>query len=454
MAAVTSDASRTLVSGVRGRRRRQSMSRKWRPLLAAVRTALISSSVGGSLRRYPTAPERSASLTRSLPEKEVSMSTLVSGHERRRKRVASMPSMFGIDRSMRTTSGECLRLRVPASTPSEASPITSMSSVRWKMSASPRRTTGWSSTMRRRILLALAIAPNPLCVLPAPAPVRDCRAQTRRPPGFDGSARGPWSGVAGLRLAVSSDADRRPDLHEGPPTRCRFDAEAAAAVGDGPLEQAETHVALIQPVRLLRGVEAAPVVDDPQDDVGAVTPDLDGEVLRVRVLHGVAHRLLGDPVEEPVGAVAEGEALLHIQPGVDARAEVDQKILERGLQAQFLQLRRGDLDDQAAQIAGRTARGLGALGDELQEARPFLTAQGVLVGVGVGTEAERQPRQVLDDAVVDGGGNALPFLVGGVDGPLEETDAGLLVRLRLYLEGMDLAGDEDQEPLPQDKGEE
>ena len=186
---------------------------------------------------------------------------------------------------------------------------------------------------------------------------------------------GPWSRRAAWQRTVAARGDGGPDLHQGPPPGGRLDAEAAAAVGDGPLQEPEPDVALFKSVRLFGGIEAPAVIDDAEDNIAAMAADLYGEVVRARVLHGVAHRLLGDAVEEPVGALAEDQPLLDVELGGDAGAEVDEQILQRRPQSQFPQLGGGDLDDQAAQIAGRSARRLGALGDELQQAGAILRAE-------------------------------------------------------------------------------
>jgi glucose-1-phosphate adenylyltransferase len=65
--------------------------------------------------------------------------------------VFSMPSMLGINRSIRTTSGSRRRAIATPSDPSAASPTTSMSSWRSRKTRRPVRTTEWSSTMRTRI---------------------------------------------------------------------------------------------------------------------------------------------------------------------------------------------------------------------------------------------------------------------------------------------------------------
>ena len=86
---------------------------------------------------------------------------LVVGRERRERddlrdtsrsrRVASMPSTFGIARSMSTTSGFNDSASSIACAPSSASPTTSIPSTVARNVLSPPRTTGWSSAIRTRI---------------------------------------------------------------------------------------------------------------------------------------------------------------------------------------------------------------------------------------------------------------------------------------------------------------
>ena len=66
--------------------------------------------------------------------------------------VASTPSIWGMRRSIRTTSGRSRKARSAASAPVLASPSTSKSGSLSKMPLRPLRTTGWSSAISRRIL--------------------------------------------------------------------------------------------------------------------------------------------------------------------------------------------------------------------------------------------------------------------------------------------------------------
>ena len=64
--------------------------------------------------------------------------------------MASMPFTFGIPRSIRITSGCNLAASRIASSPSVASPTTSMSEAESKSARNPSRKCGWSSAMSRR----------------------------------------------------------------------------------------------------------------------------------------------------------------------------------------------------------------------------------------------------------------------------------------------------------------
>ena len=123
---------------------------------AAARIPLSNSSAPACLSRYPVAPARSASRILRLSENEVSTTTCVEGNEALIWRVASMPSMIGIDRSISTTSGSCVRVVSTADAPSATEPITSMSSAVDNNFSSPFRITMWSSAIRTRIMAVVS----------------------------------------------------------------------------------------------------------------------------------------------------------------------------------------------------------------------------------------------------------------------------------------------------------
>ena len=74
--------------------------------------------------------------------------------------VASTPSTPGISMSMSTTSGSSCSVSVSAAAPSPAAPTTSTSASDARRSEIPRRTTGWSSTTRTRIIVAPPAPPG------------------------------------------------------------------------------------------------------------------------------------------------------------------------------------------------------------------------------------------------------------------------------------------------------
>src|ERR1700730_9342913 len=76
--------------------------------------------------------------------------TLDSGASRRMIRVASTPSIPGMDMSMSTTSGRRLFAFSTASKPSPASPHTTQSRRDDSRARTPRLTVSWSSTIRMR----------------------------------------------------------------------------------------------------------------------------------------------------------------------------------------------------------------------------------------------------------------------------------------------------------------
>src|SRR5690606_36640734 len=74
-------------------------------------------------------------------------------------RVALSPPPLGMLMSMRTMSGRCWATRSSTSSPSWASPTTSMSGSSDKILTSPCRSSGWSSAMTMRIDI---LVPRPL----------------------------------------------------------------------------------------------------------------------------------------------------------------------------------------------------------------------------------------------------------------------------------------------------
>ena len=79
---------------------------------------------------------------------EVSTITRVFGSASTICRVASAPFIFGIIRSMMTTSGFALSAMATALSPSQHSPMTVKSPVDSSMDRMPTRMSAWSSAMR------------------------------------------------------------------------------------------------------------------------------------------------------------------------------------------------------------------------------------------------------------------------------------------------------------------
>ena len=172
---------------------------------------------------------------RSLSENDVSTSTWVDVPAARIRRVASTPSTPGICRSMTTTSGSCSRGdldRLARRRPPW--PTTSMPSAPPSRSASPRRTTAWSSTRTTR-------------TVPGPAGPRSS------------------SGLIASVLGVVGD-----EPHRGALAGRGGDVEPAAGVGDEAGEPTEPEPRGCHP---LLGVEPAPVVGDLEPEPPAVGGD-------------------------------------------------------------------------------------------------------------------------------------------------------------------------------------
>jgi hypothetical protein len=133
---------------------------------ATTRTACTSSSGSVSLTRNPLAPDRMASNTYSSRPNVVRITTRTPARRWSAaiRRVASSPSVPGIRMSINRTSGVSSEASRAASSPSAASPTTSMSDCASRSERNPARTRAWSSASRTRI-----VAPSPGGV-EAPAP--------------------------------------------------------------------------------------------------------------------------------------------------------------------------------------------------------------------------------------------------------------------------------------------
>ena len=119
--------------------------------MAAVSTASTRRSVLQLFNRKPLAPASTALMTASSSAKPVSITTLISGCSERIRRHASMPVPSGSRTSMRITSGCVAAASETASCTLPVSPTTATFRALPNSVTNPRRTTGWSSTMRSRM---------------------------------------------------------------------------------------------------------------------------------------------------------------------------------------------------------------------------------------------------------------------------------------------------------------
>ena len=114
---------------------------------------------------YPLAPTLRAWMTLLSASKVVRIMTFTSGCSATMFRVASMPSMFGIRRSISTMSGLMLETFWTASKPSAASPTTFTRSSPSSRRARPERKSVWSSTMSTRGTVAVVFISSLACPL-------------------------------------------------------------------------------------------------------------------------------------------------------------------------------------------------------------------------------------------------------------------------------------------------
>src|SRR4051794_39642539 len=109
------------------------------------------------LRTYPLAPASMAWRTQVLSLCMLSMRTAVSGLSSIICRVASSPFIRGNAQSMTTTCGRSCLASLTDSSPSPASPTTSMSGSSSSMRRKPRRTRLWSSTSKTVIFFGIRL---------------------------------------------------------------------------------------------------------------------------------------------------------------------------------------------------------------------------------------------------------------------------------------------------------
>src|SRR5215204_1081010 len=237
-----SDSAGNVRLRMRCARRRATAGSRWTSPAYAARTAVATSSASASLSTYPDAPASSAEVTFSSSMNEVIVTISVSGRSALMRPIAVTPSMFGISRSIRTTSGSRRRAIATPSEPSAASPTTSMSGCRSRNTLSPVRTTAWSSTMSTRIgASSVTSAPGAFAPLVVGGVVGD----------GDESSKAGSSSVSG----PTSRDDRRDQLRgsEG------LANEAMGAAVDG---------GALEPVRPAHGQDA---------DIGTGRPELGDE---------------------------------------------------------------------------------------------------------------------------------------------------------------------------------
>src|SRR5918994_360176 len=270
---------------------------------ATARTARSNSIGSVSLTRKPLAPGRIASKTYSSTSNVVRMTMRAPDNcsSAAMARVAVRPSVPGMRMSMSTTSGVSRRTSCTASSPSAASPTTSMSSWASSRARKPARTRAWSSASTTRITAA---------------PSRPAGGVVNRSGGLVGRlTRG---GVIG---GPDGPDGRRADRQRGP------HAEATAGTGTGlepsaegvhPLPHAGDAPAFVVLARQ-RGRPAAAVVVDLYVQLVAVG-EADGGLASVGMADDVGERFLGDAKGGQVGARGHRPDLaLGLEPHVEAR---------------------------------------------------------------------------------------------------------------------------------------
>ncbi len=155
--------------------------------------------------------------------------------------IAATPSIVGIRRSIRITSGASAPARRTASAPSPASPTTSNSSSPSNIPISPLRTTGWSSTIITRIGDAHAVTAGTEALIAVPpsgsdsissvpsTPSTRWRIAVRpKPPPSSRGARGREPLTVSKADAVVADVERHLILHVG---QRQPDAAGAGVLG-------------------------------------------------------------------------------------------------------------------------------------------------------------------------------------------------------------------------------
>ena len=127
----------------------------------------------------------------------------------------------------------------------------------------------------------------------------------------------------------------------------------------------------------------------------------------------VAQRLACDAVDERVGgrpAAARSSTCSSVS--MPCACSGLSRSSQRGLEPGGLQARRVDLDEQRAQVAHALAQPARSLS---RSAAASCVGAAALALVGERREAERDAGEVLDDAVVQVGGDPAALVVGGLD---------------------------------------
>src|SRR5579875_895935 len=170
----------------------------------------------------------------------VSMTIFALGAASFMARAASMPLVFGMRMSIRTTSGSASRACATASAPSLACPTSSMSGSSLRTISSPRRKSAWSSAISTRIgsgafplSRAPVGAPDPSLTLPPP----DGPAAYDRWPGYRPLRPAPGRSTWRSCHQTLTDPWRAAQIRHAVPGHAAGRRPSAAPPSHGPLHQ-------------------------------------------------------------------------------------------------------------------------------------------------------------------------------------------------------------------------
>jgi hypothetical protein len=196
----------------------------------------------------------------------------------------------------------------------------------------------------------------------------------------------------------------------------RFHIELSARLAHEIAEQPEAEVAAIC---LTGEVEADAVVLDLQRGDAVSPRNTDCYSPRVSMLHHVPQRFLSRTKEDRLDLGRQVAAVIDVQlrrqPAVGTRCE---EVRQRRFETLTLELRRVDLDEEAPELADRSA----SLGSGFVECRVELRRR---FGAGC-RERVRNTGKVLDDPIVEVAGDTATLVLGSLDGTLQEIAALLL----------------------------